>query len=61
MNVQSILTAPKNGSVILTDEGFARWGLGGWLACDPMGDYIVNDYGLIRCSPSMWTNAADWP
>ena len=70
MNPQPIDTAPKDGTVILTDCGFAKyinpnqWGSPvkeGWAECDPFANiYECADSGMWYCNPKRWTSVPDW-
>ena len=68
---QSIDSAPRDGTVILTDCGFAmyldqkNWGSpilnGTWGVCDPRGNLVDDsDYGIETCLPKLWTSIPDW-
>ena len=68
---QQISTAPRDGTVILTDCGFARfldqnrWASpvehGAGAECDPSGHiYECADNGMWTCKPKMWENVPDW-
>ena len=68
---QSIETAPKDGTVILTDQGLAlyldqrRWASpvshGKWACCDPYGNiFECADNGDYLCEPSLWMPLPDW-
>lgn len=68
---QPIETAPKDGTVILTDCGFVRWIGGGywgrapqdgkWVACTPC-DYVYTcaDSGEWTESPKFWEPIPAW-
>jgi len=68
---QPIATAPKDGTVILTDCGCAmfidqaywgpRSGKGKWAECSPWGDpdHCADD-GTIYCSPKLWVPLPEW-
>jgi hypothetical protein len=70
MTPQSIDTAPRDGTVILTDTGFARyvdhlvWGSpvrNGWVNCDPFGGiYACADEGWYYSSPKLWVPVPEW-
>lgn len=71
MQVMPIATAPKDGSVILTECGFARylnqrqWGSpvahGKWASCDPQGNiFDCADNGDYLCEPERWTPVPEW-
>jgi len=66
MQPQPIETAPKDGTVILTDSGVAlwngsRWPRASWIACDPQGaSYECEDYGSFALEPTLWTPLPDW-
>ncbi len=68
---QSIETAPRDGSVILTEQGFAlyldqnHWGSavehGKWACCDPSGSiFECADEGHYLCTPSLWEPVPSW-
>lgn len=67
---QPIDTAPRDGTVILTDCGFARfldarrWAspiTEGWVECDPFGHiYECADNGEWYCSPKLWQPVPEW-
>jgi len=67
---EPIETAPKDGTVVLTDCGFARfrnqrnWGSpihNGWTECDPFGNiYECADNGAWLCNPKFWEPVPDW-
>lgn len=69
--IQPIATAPKDGTVILTDQGFAlyldqkNWGStvqnGKWACCDPSGHiFTCADDGDYLCEPTRWSLVPDW-
>lgn len=70
MEPQPIESAPRDGTVILTDRGFARyvdqrhWGSpveNGWVECSPDGSiYECADNGEWYCSPKIWTPVPTW-
>jgi len=72
MKPQPIETAPKDGTTILTDCGFARyldqrhyWGSpvkdGTWVECRPDGDvYRCADEGNWYCNPKLWIPVPAW-
>lgn len=67
----SIDSAPRDGTVILTNEGFAlfldqkNWGSpvahGRWASCDPSG-FIFDcvDEGPYYCNPTIWMDVPEW-
>lgn len=66
-----IATAPKDGSVVLTNCGLARyldqkrWGSfidhGKWACCDPNGTiFECADSGHILCEPELWMPVPQW-
>ncbi len=68
---QPIETAPKDGTTVLTDCGFARyldqkqWGSpvdhGKWAECDPFGNiYECADNGPWHCNPKLWEPVPEW-
>lgn len=67
MTPQPIDTAPKDGTLILTDMGFARWspywnsGLY-WYECDSGGDILRDEYGTPRgeICPALWCPLPEW-
>lgn len=71
MNPQPIESAPRDGTVILTDCGCAMyldqcyWGSpvpsGRWAECSPGGtpDECA-DNGIFTCSPSLWVPLPEW-
>lgn len=70
MTPQPIDTAPRDGTVVLTDTGFAVyvdqkcWGspvTNGWVECDPFGKiYDCADNGWWHCFPQSWVPVPDW-
>lgn len=68
MKPQPIETAPKNGTVILTNCGLAKFKIletwtdpiEGWSNCDSAGN-VFQDEGLdYRCHPTLWTPLPEW-
>jgi hypothetical protein len=66
MNPQPIETAPKDGTVILTDAGFCLYdkdcyGVGKWFLCSQWGT-IIDDttWGPCQALPKLWTPVPDW-
>lgn len=70
-NPKSIDSAPKDGTVILTDCGFAmclcqqNWGSpvkhGKWAVCSPQGHLVDDsDYGIETCLPKFWVPVPKW-
>jgi len=67
---RSISTAPRDGTVILTENGLARTvrqyeSAGGlraeWVNCSPQGEtFNCADYGPATCSPHWWTPVPAW-
>ena len=65
---QPIATAPQNGTVILTNDGPARyvtgpgmWAPPGWYVCSPQGDvFECADHGFTPCFPALWVPLPDW-
>jgi hypothetical protein len=63
-------TAPRDGTVILTDDGFALymdsklWGSpvnSGWVSCFPDGKvFDCADNGSYYCSPKLWEPVPEW-
>lgn len=71
MKPQPISSAPRDGTVILTDYGFVmfmsqkQWGSpvpnGEWVECDPFGHpYHCADNGYWSCTPNLWTPVPEW-
>lgn len=71
MEPQPIESAPRDGTTILTEHGFARyldqkrWGSpvkhGEWAECSPDGRiYECADDGPWYCSPKWWTPVPTW-
>lgn len=71
MEPQPIETAPRDGSVILTECGFVRfldqrrWGSavphGKWACCEPGGElFTCADEGESLCDPKRWTPVPEW-
>lgn len=67
MNIANpIDTAPKDGTVILTDCGLARFhGYFGhqpaWKHCDSSGtDFRCADDGYFYCQPKLWCHLPSW-
>jgi hypothetical protein len=63
---QPISTAPRDGTVILSDCGCVRWVSGyrrhpGWVACSPC-DYVFEcaDEGAWSENPKLWTPLPEW-
>lgn len=66
---QSIDSAPKDGTVILTDEGLVcfvdmtshGYTEGSWVSCSP-GGYCFScaDEGTWRAFPTLWTQLPEW-
>lgn len=69
-SILAIETAPRDGSVILTDEGFARyidqnhWASpveNGWAQCSPNGTLFDDaENGFWYCEPKQWQPIPDW-
>lgn len=60
---QPIETAPKDGTTILTDCGFANWQTTWkrWVECDPNGYvYDCADNGPWECNPLVWEPVPEW-
>jgi hypothetical protein len=67
---QPIASAPRDGTVILTDVGFvlyideSKWGSpvkSGWANCSPQGSiYECADDGIYYDSPTIWEPVPDW-
>lgn len=67
---EPISTAPKDGTAILTDCGFAlyinpkHWGSPikeGWAECDPFEHiYECADNGWWYCEPKQWEPVPQW-
>lgn len=70
---ESIETAPRDGTVILTDAGFVRYldlayrawasavGRGSWACCDPAGHiFDCADHGYYLCEPELWEPMPAW-
>ena len=66
-----IETAPKDGTTVLTDCGFACWidqrywgspvNDKKWVECDPFGNiYDDSDNGPWYCEPDLWEPVPDW-
>ena len=71
MDPVSIDTAPRDGTAILTDVGFAlymdqhNWCSpvphGKWVECDPFGNpFECADNGYSVCIPTKWTPVPEW-
>jgi len=70
---QPIATAPRDGTVILSDCGCVRWVPpnyddrkkgkldGKWRDCSPWGsDYECADYGYSYSEPKLWVPLPEW-
>lgn len=64
---QPISTAPQDGTVIMTEEGFVRWSSTqywhrkGWVSCDPSGyEFECADNGTFPCEPKQWEPVPEW-
>jgi hypothetical protein len=66
-----IESAPKDGTIILTEVGFALFhvrrnslnpeGHGRWISCDPQGlIFDCADYGYYECEPTVWAPVPDF-
>lgn len=60
IDIQPIETAPKDGTPILTDEGWVRWYSnwkckGDWAYCNPQGDVFYDDQSAQWAYPRQWT------
>jgi hypothetical protein len=68
MQPQPIETAPKDGTVILTDVGIVRWLClygycrpNNWVMCAPCGHCPeCADNGYFIEEPTLWTPLPDW-
>ena len=69
--IRPISEAPTDGSVVLTDCGYAmlllqkNWGSpvknNTWVQCDPEGNiFSCADEGGYYCSPKLWTESPKW-
>jgi hypothetical protein len=57
IDIQPIETAPKDGSPILTDEGWVKWYeiFSEWNYCTPDGMMFCDEEGPFRARPKFWT------
>jgi len=61
IDIQPIETAPKDGTPILTNEGWVMWDVnnrapsGEWVCCDPNGYIFYDDQNVNRAYPRQWT------
>jgi hypothetical protein len=63
-SVYDIDTAPKDGTVILTDKGVARYFEKcfdtGWVHCDSSGSTLYHNGEIPWCHPAKWMPLPRW-
>jgi len=59
---QPIETAPRDGTIILTDAGVCQSSRNGWIACTVDGWDLCNssEQSASKQSPTLWTPLPDW-